>query len=263
MFRKFLAEFVGTAILVTFGCGAAAWGASAQPGVYGASYVGIALAFGLCIVALAYSIGNISGCHVNPAVSTGMLVLGKMSVAEYFGYVIAQFLGACVGSLIMIAMFLGQKGDLVLNGFGTNGYGQYSASGVSVGGAIITEIVLTFVFVFAICGVTSTPKFERIAGVVIGFSLTLVHLVGLPLTGTSVNPARSFGAAFGALMSHESAAMGQVWVFIIAPLMGGALAALCWKVLYGEPEEAAAEDAPAPAAAKQPTKKDAKRGKKK
>ncbi len=262
MFRKFLAEFLGTAILVTMGCGAAAWGASAMPDKVGASYVGIALAFGLSIVALAYSIGNISGCHVNPAVSLAMLINGKLTPAEFCGYVISQCLGACVGSLIMIAMFIGEKGDLVLGGFGTNGYGQYSASGVSLGGAIITEVVLTFVFVFAICGVTSTEKFSRISGVVIGFTLTLVHLVGLPLTGTSVNPARSFGAAFGALLSGDPAAMGQVWVFIIAPLFGGALAALCWKVLYGDVEEEPEPVPAAPAPAKAPAKKPAKRSKK-
>lgn len=243
MLRKCLAEFLGTAILVTFGCGAAAWGASAIPGTYGASYVGIALAFGLVIVALAYSIGNISGCHVNPAVSLAMLISGKMTVAEFFGYIISQCLGAIVGSLIMIAIFINTNGTLSLNGFGTNGYGEYSAAGIGAGNAIIVEIVLTFVFVFAILGVTSKESFSSVSGIVIGLTLTLVHIVGLPLTGTSVNPARSLGAAVGAAMSGEPAALGQVWVFIIAPLFGAALAALCWKVL-------GSEDAPAQAPAK-------------
>lgn len=246
MLRKCLAEFIGTAILVTFGCGAAAWGASALPNETGASYVGIALAFGLCIVALAYSIGNISGCHVNPAVSFAMLISGKMTLAEFVGYVVSQCLGGIVGSLIMVAMFYNTKGALALNGFGTNGFGKYSAAGIGATVAIIVEIVLTFVFVFAICGVTSKPEFSSVSGIVIGLTLTLVHLVGLPLTGTSVNPARSLGAAVGAAMGGSPEALGQVWVFIVAPMFGAALAALCWKVLGSEE---AAPAAPAKAAA--------------
>lgn len=255
MLKKYFAEFLGTAILVTFGCGAAATGVIASSELSLPSYVGIALTFGLVIVALAYSIGRISGCHVNPAVSTAMLILGKMTPAEFCGYVISQCLGAVVGSLIMCSMFLGPQG---IPGFGTNGYGEASAINISAAGAFITEIVLTFVFVFAICGVTSTEKFSRISGVVIGFSLTLVHLVGLPITGTSVNPARSLGAAVGAAMFGETTAIAQVWVFLLAPLVGGALAALCWKLLAGdlrdEPEEA---PAPAPSA-KDPAKAPAK-----
>lgn len=244
MLRKCLAEFLGTAILVTFGCGAAAWGASAMPETQGASYVGIALAFGLCIVALAYSIGNVSGCHVNPAVSFAMLINGKMTPAEFCGYVVAQCCGAIVGSLIMIAIFINTNGSLALHGFGTNGYGEYSAAGIGAGNAIIVEIVLTFVFVFAICGVTSKECYSNVAGIVIGLTLTLVHIVGLPLTGTSVNPARSLGAAVGAAMSGETAALGQVWVFLIAPMFGAALAALFWKIIGAE------EQPKAPAKAK-------------
>ena len=253
MLRKCLAEFIGTAILVTFGCGAAAWGATALPNEVGASYVGIALAFGLCIVALAYSIGNISGCHVNPAGSFAMLIRGKLTIGEFCGYVISQCLGGIVGSLIMISMYTDTKGSLTLNGFGTNGFGKYSAAGIGMGVALIVEIVLTFVFVFAICGVTSKPEFSNVAGIVIGLSLTLVHLVGLPLTGTSVNPARSLGAAVGAAMSGSPDALGQVWVFLVAPMFGGALAALCWKVLSAEDEEKAS--APAKAAASEPMPK--------
>ncbi len=252
MLRKCIAEFIGTAILVTFGCGAAAWGASALPAQTGASYVGIALAFGLVIVALAYSIGSISGCHVNPAVSLAMLIGGKMTFAEFCGYVVSQCLGGIVGSLIMIAMFYNTRGALSLNGFGTNGYDQYSAAGIGAGVAIIVEIVLTFVFVFAICGVTSKPEFSNVSGIVIGLTLTLVHIVGLPLTGTSVNPARSLGAAVGAAMSGSPEALSQVWVFIVAPLFGAAVAALFWKVIGAEEETA---KAPVKAAASEPLPK--------
>ncbi len=246
MLRKCLAEFLGTAVLVTFGCGVAAWGGTALPGQTGASYVAIALAFGLSIVALAYSIGNISGCHVNPAVSLAMLISGKLTPLEFCGYVISQCLGAIVGSLIMITMFINTAGGMMTSGVGTNGYGEFSAAGIGASGAFVTETVLTFVFVFAICGVTSQEKFSNISGVVIGLTLTLVHLMGLPLTGTSVNPARSLGAAVGAAACGSTAALGQVWLFIVAPLLGAAIAALCWKVLYGEPQE---EPAPAPAKA--------------
>lgn len=227
MLKKCLAEFLGTAVLVTFGCGVAATNG------LGAGYVGIALAFGFVIVAMAYSVGNVSGCHVNPAVSLAMLINGKLTPAEFIGYVVSQFLGATVGGFILYAMLAGTS-FLAENGMGTNGYENLSATGISAGGAFIAEVVLTFVFVFAICGVTSKPNFGNAAGLVIGLSLTLVHLLGLPLTGTSVNPARSFGAALVSAIfgcANGSAALGQVWLFIIAPLIGGACAALVYKVL--------------------------------
>lgn len=249
MVKKCLAEFLGTAVLVTFGCGAAAYGVTA--GDTG-DYVGIALTFGLVIVALAYSIGNVSGCHVNPAVSTGMLVLGKMTPGEYCGYVVSQFLGAIVGSFVMFCFAIGGT----IPGFGTNGYGSASATNISAAGAFMTEIILTFVFVFAICGVTAKASDSKVAGLVIGLTLTLVHLVGLPLTGTSVNPARSFGAAVGAAVYGNTLPIQQVWVFILAPLVGGALAALCWKFLGSDvkDEPAPAPAAPAPSASSTPTK---------
>lgn len=249
MFKKFLAEFLGTAVLVTIGCGVAATGGTALADSNGASYVGISLAFGLCIVALAYSIGNISGCHVNPAVSTAMLINGKLSPKEFCGYVVSQFLGATVGALVLYSMFTGGAAFLDANGMGTNGYGELSAVGVNLAGAMISEAVLTFIFVFAICGVTSKESFSSVSGVVIGLTLTLVHLLGLPLTGTSVNPARSFGAAFVAMLfnvRNGDLAFSQVWVFIVAPLIGGALAACAWRLFSGNTEpEPAAETKPA------------------
>jgi aquaporin Z len=222
MIKKCIAEFLGTAVLVITGCGVAL---SHTCGT-GTGYVGIALAFGLAIVALAYSIGNISGCHVNPAVSLAMLINKKLSVQEFVGYVIAQFLGAIVGAFVLVAIFSTKYG------LGTNGFETASQINVSLAGAILTEIILTFIFVFAICGVTSRESFGSVSGVVIGLSLTLVHLIGLPITGTSVNPARSFGPALAmAICGQDTQALSQVWVFIVAPLIGGALAALAYTAL--------------------------------
>ncbi len=226
MFKKCLAEFIGTAVLVTFGCGVA------MTNGLGAGYVGIALAFGLVIVAMAYSVGNVSGCHVNPAVSVGMLVSGKMSVNDFVAYVVSQFLGAIAGGLILLAIFGSNVAEL---GMGTNGYGAASALGIGAVGALIAEIVLTFVFVFAILGVTGREKFGNVSGIVIGLTLTLVHLMGLPITGTSVNPARSFGPALVlAVSGNGSEALGQVWLFIAAPVIGAALAAVVYKLMDSE-----------------------------
>lgn len=228
MVKKCLAEFIGTAVLVIFGCGVA------MTNGFGAGYVGIALAFGLVIVAMAYSMGNVSGCHINPAVSIAMLVSGKMSVTDFIAYIISQFVGAIVGAGVLVAIFAEKVAEL---GMGTNGFGEASAVGVSMGGAFIAEVVLTFVFVIAICGVTSKEKFSNVAGIVIGLALTLVHLMGLPITGTSVNPARSFGPALVSMLvggNGGTLAFSQVWLFIVAPLIGGVLAAIVYKMLDNE-----------------------------
>jgi aquaporin Z len=223
MLKKCVAEFLGTAVLVITGCGVALTNG------LGTGYVGIALAFGLAIVALAYSIGNVSGCHVNPAVSLAMFINKKLTASEFVGYVVSQFIGAIVGAAVLVAIFGTELG------LGTNGYGAASDVNVNAVGAIIAEVVLTFVFVFAICGVTSKEKYGSVSGVVIGLSLTLVHLLGLPITGTSVNPARSFGPALlMAIFGGDSTALSQVWVFIVAPLVGGALAAVAYKLLDSE-----------------------------
>ena len=229
MGKKCLAEFIGTAVLVTFGCGVAATNG------FGTGFVGIALAFGFVIVAMAYSIGNISGCHINPAVSIAMLIRKQLTPKEFFAYIASQFLGGIAGALILYALFICCNVSPTDLGLGTNGFEGASAVGISMTGAFIAEIVLTFVFVLSICGVTSKPAFGNVAGLVIGFSLTLVHLFGLPLTGTSVNPARSFGPALVALCTGVNPmAMLQVWVFIVAPLVGGALAAVCYNILEGK-----------------------------
>ena len=192
--------------------------------------VAIALAFGLSIVAGAYAIGHISGCHVNPAVSLAVLMSGKMSAKEFVGYVIAQVLGALAGSSVLA--FVNTSSE-TLKGYGANGFGDLSAVGLNMTGAIVVEVVLTFVFVMTILGVTSSKKTSHMAGIVIGFTLTLVHIIGVPLTGTSVNPARSLAPA----IFTGGDALAQVWVFIVAPLIGAALAAIVFKSFFAVKEE--------------------------
>ena len=207
----------GTAMLV--GCDAA----------NGGGYILTALAFGLTIVAMAYSIGNISGCHINPAVSLGVLMTGGMTVSEFIRYVIAQCVGALVGSGILAAIFgLGGVTD-VTGGFGSNGLDNVNGSVVA---GLLVEIVLTFIFVIAILGVTSKKaNHGSFGGLVIGLSLVLVHILGIGLTGTSVNPARSLGPAIVAAISGNTAPIACVWVFIVGPLVGAALAACTYKFL--------------------------------
>ena len=215
--KKYVAEFIGTMVLVALACGTAV--AVGCDAANGAGYLLTALAFGLVIVAMAYSIGNVSGCHINPAVSIAMLVSGKMNVKDFIGYVIAQFAGAIAGSAILAGIF-GMD-----CGFGANGLFEGA-----IAKSLLIEVLLTFVFVIAILGVTSKIKNGAVAGIVIGLSLTLVHILGIALTGTSVNPARSFGPALFA----GGEALSCVWVFIVAPLVGGVLAALVYRFLAGK-----------------------------
>lgn len=229
--KKYVAEFIGTCVLTLFGCGSAVaantlLGKSNVVVPLGFSTLLIAFAFGLSIVAMAYSIGNISGCHINPAVSLGMLVSGRMDVKDFVGYIVAQFLGGILGAALL-CVILGSNAAL-----GTNGFGEASAMSISAGIAFLVEVILTFVFVLAILGVTSKPENSSVAGLVIGLSLTLIHIMGIPFTGTSVNPARSFGPAL--MSGFGSLPLSQVWVFILAPLVGGALAALCYNFLSKE-----------------------------
>lgn len=212
--KKYLAEFIGTFVLVFFACGTAAvLGCSPT---YGSGYMLTALAFGLVIVAMAYSIGNVSGCHINPAVSIAMLINGKMTVKDFAGYVIAQFLGSIAGAATLM-LFLGDNSNLGANALYKN----------DIASSILIEIILTFVFVITVLGVTSKKENSSVSGVVIGLSLTLVHILGISFTGTSVNPARSFGPA----LFVGGAALSNVWVFIVAPLLGGILAALVYGFL--------------------------------
>ena len=218
--KKYISEFIGTLVLVLFGCGIAV--------VSGGDLVATALAFGLAIIACAYVIGGISGCHVNPPVSLAMLIRGDITLGEFCGYVISQVLGSVVGTgilyLILASTTIGTAS------LGANGFGSLSASNISLVGALVTEVVLTFVFVYAILGVTSEKKYSGVAGIVIGLTLTFVHLLGINLTGTSVNPARSLGPA----LFTGGKALGQVWLFIVAPLIGAALAAYLFKYLNNE-----------------------------
>lgn len=231
--RKYIAEFIGTIMLVTIGCGTAV-GSTALTGALGlegsplaVAAVVIGLAFGMSIVIAAYSVGNVSGAHLNPAVSLAMLIDGRMSVVDFVGYVVAQVLGAIAAAGLLVA-FTGSYASL-----GTNGYGDASAMGTGAGIAFLIEVVLTFFFVLLILGVTSKPEFANIAGIVIGLALAAIVILGLPFTGTSVNPARSFGPAL--LAGGE--ALAQVWVFILAPLVGGALAALVHRFVLTASEQ--------------------------
>jgi aquaporin Z len=226
-FKKYIAEFIGTAVLVVGGCGTAVAINTVSTGHHvslpsSGTVLVIALAFGLSIVAMAYSIGNVSGCHINPAVSLGMLINGKISAKDFVGYIIAQFLGATAGAAGLWMVF-GSNESLGANGYGTG----TSALGVGAVGAGIVEVVLTFIFVLAVLGVTSKVENSAVAGVVIALTLVLVHLIGIPFTGTSVNPARSFGPA----VLQGGMAFRQLYVFIIAPLVGALAAGLVHRFL--------------------------------
>ncbi len=229
--KKYVAEFFGTMVLVLFGCGTAVvcggvTGGTSQ-GTLGV--VAIALAFGLSIVAAAYAIGHISGCHVNPAVSLAVLINGGMDFRDFIGYVLSQISGAFAGSGILYFITANSE----LQGFGSNGFGDLSSVKLTTAGAVIVEIVLTFVFVMTILGVTSSKKTSNIAGIVIGLTLTFVHIIGIPLTGTSVNPARSLAPA----VLEGGMALEQVWVFILAPLAGAALAGIVFKYFFAPSSE--------------------------
>ena len=224
--KKYISEFIGTAVLVLFGCGSAAIAGETL------GTLGIALAFGLSIVAMAYVIGNISGCHINPAVSLAMLIDGRMDAKEFAKYVVSQVLGAIAGIGILYVLMVNSGFDIVTQGLGANGFDEASAVGVNMLGAIITEVILTFVFIYTILGVTADESKASVAGIVIGLTLTFVHIMGIPLTGTSVNPARSLAPA----LFLGGTALSQVWVFIVAPLAGSALAAVTYKFLNKEKE---------------------------
>ena len=228
--KKYISEFIGAATLVILGCGTAMLvGCDAANG---GGYILTALAFGLTIVAMAYSIGNISGCHINPAVSLGVLISGGMSVTDFIGYVISQCLGALAGSGVLALIFKVGGVEDKTGGFGSNGLGGVHGSALA---ELIVEIVLTFIFVMAILGVTSKKAGHgSFGGLVIGLTLVLVHILGIGLTGTSVNPARSFGPAVVAAISGNTDPIKALWVFIVGPFVGAAAAALVYKFLEKE-----------------------------
>ncbi len=230
LIKKCIAEVIGTCVLVTLGCGTAMLvGCDAANG---GGYILTALAFGLVIVGMAYCVGNISGCHVNPAVSLGVLMSGGMEKKDFLGYIVSQCLGAFCGSLLLWAIFGAGSVTDMTGGFGSNGLAGVNGSAVA---GLLVEFLLTFIFVLTILGVTSKKAGHgSFGGVVIGFTLVLVHILGIGLTGTSVNPARSFGPALVALFASNSAPIGELWVFIVGPLVGAALAACCYKFLESE-----------------------------
>lgn len=222
MIKKFAAEVIGTAVLVFFGCGAAV-----LSGFDVVGQLGIALAFGFAIIAMAYSIGPVSGCHVNPAVSLGAFIAGRMSAKDMVIYWVAQFIGAVIGAIIL--------GSIAKTGFaqlGQNGFDAGSPGGYGLHAALIFEIVATAIFVIAILGVTGAKGHGAFAGVSIGITLAVIHIVGIQVTGVSVNPARSFGPAILA----GGQALSQLWVFIVAPLVGAALGGLLFRLKLLEPE---------------------------
>ena len=232
MIRKVIVEFLGTAILVYLAVGVATlmFGFKFAGGSVAAGVVATALAFGLTLLALVYMIGPVSGCHVNPAVTIGALLTGRIALAEAAGYWIAQFAGGIVGALALWGTFsTSPLYSRRITGLGTDGYGTKSMIHIGVGGAFIFETVLTAIFVFIILRVTSATANAATAAIAIGLTLTVVHLVGIPITGTSVNPARSLGPA----LVVGGTALSQVWLFIVAPLVGGVLAAGLHRLLYG------------------------------
>lgn len=220
MGKKMMAEALGTAILVLFGCGSAVL-MGAEIGM-----TGISLAFGLAIVAAAYGLGAISGAHLNPAVSLGMVMAGRMTLPECASYVVAQVIGAILGAGVLYLIASGQAGySLATNGLGQNGFGSGYLGEYSLMSALVFEAVMTFLFVTVILGATGKGSAAGFAGLAIGLTLAAIHLVGINVTGVSVNPARSVGPA----LFVGGTAIAQLWVFILAPLVGGALAGLVYK----------------------------------
>ena len=224
---KYLAEAIGTMVLVVLGCGTAML-VGCDP-AHGSGYILTAFAFGLSIVAMAYSVGNISGCHINPAVSLGVLLSGGMESRDFIGYVLAQCVGALVGASLLSVIFgMGQVTDMT-GGLGTNGLAGVHGNAMA---GLVTEIVLTFIFVMAILGVTSrNAGHGSFGGLVIGLTLVGVHILGIGLTGTSVNPARSFGPAVIAAVNGNGEPLSVLWVFIVGPLVGAALAAVTYRLM--------------------------------
>lgn len=217
---KLLAEFIGTFTLVLLGCGAAVLGGFDVVG-----QLGIAFAFGLAIVAMAYGIGPVSGCHVNPAVSFGFWVAGRMSLKDAGLYTVAQCLGAIAGAGVLYLIASGEPSYFITDGLGQNGYGEGSPGGYSMSAGFVFEVVATFIFLVAILGATQPTASLAFAGISIGLTLTAIHIVGIQVTGVSVNPARSLGPA----LFVQGLALEQLWLFIVAPLIGAGLAGLAFR----------------------------------
>jgi aquaporin Z len=225
MSKKLGAEFIGTFWLVLGGCGSAVL-AAAFPDV-GIGLLGVSLAFGLTVLTMAFAIGHISGCHLNPAVSVGLMVGGRFPASELVPYVIAQVLGGLAGGAILYVIATGQAGFDVTAGFASNGFGEHSPGGYTLMAALVTEIVMTFMFLIIILGATDKRAPAGLAPIAIGLGLTLIHLISIPVTNTSVNPARSTGVA----VFQGSWAISQLWLFWLAPIVGAALAGIVYNWL--------------------------------
>jgi len=227
--KKLFAELIGTFSLVLFGCGSAVVSGISASGPSGIGLLGISFAFGFAVVAMAYAIGGITGCHINPAITISMLVAGKIKSGDAVQYIIGQFIGATLAAGVLYVIQKGspgfQMGEWAL---GSNGWGEGYLGGYNMTSAFITEAVLTFIFLFVIFATTSKWGNSTMAGLAIGLTLVLIHLVAIPITGTSVNPARSFGPAIFA----QGKALSQLWLFIVAPIVGAVLAAFVWKGLF-------------------------------
>ena len=227
MSKKLGAEFIGTFWLVLGGCGSAVL-AAAFPDV-GIGLLGVSLAFGLTVLTMAFAIGHISGCHLNPAVSVGLMIGGRFSSGELLPYIAAQVAGGITGGAVLFVIASGQAG-FETAGFASNGYGEHSPGGYSLVSALVTEIVMTFMFLIIILGATDSRAPAGFAPIAIGLGLTLIHLISIPVTNTSVNPARSTGVA----LFEGGWAISQLWLFWIAPIIGAALAGVCYKWLGSE-----------------------------
>ena len=225
--KKLIAEFIGTFWLVFAGCGSALL-AAGFPEV-GIGFVGVSFAFGLTVLTMAYSIGHISGCHLNPAVSIGLWIADKFETKELIPYIVAQIVGGIVGAGMLYLIVSGKAG-FEIGGFASNGYGELSPDGYSVISAFVIELVLTFMFLFIILGSTSDKAPAGFAPIAIGLGLTLIHLVSIPVTNTSVNPARSTAVALFA----DTSAISQLWLFWVAPILGAIIAGILWRWLGSE-----------------------------
>lgn len=228
MYRRCAAEFIGTFALVLGGCGSAVLAAGFPH--LGIGFAGVALAFGLAQLVMVYAIGHISGCHINPAVTVGLWTGERFPASEVVQYIVAQVLGAIAASAILYAIASGGPGFSLAGGFAANGYGAHSPGGYPLSSAIVCEIVMTFLFVFVIMGATDKRAPAGFAGVAIGLTLALIHLISIPVTNTSVNPARSTGPA----LFVGGWAIAQLWVFWLAPIVGGALGGISYRILAGD-----------------------------
>lgn len=231
---KFVAEMLGTMVLVLMGCGSAV--IAGADGTAGVGFLGISFAFGLSVVAMAYAIGHISGCHINPAISIAMVAAGRMKMDEAIRYIIAQIIGAIIGAGILYVLFINHPSGVMKEwALGSNGWGTGYFDAYNMTAAFVAEFVFTFIFLMVILGSTSTKNINGgFAGLAIGFSLVLIHIVGIKITGVSVNPARSIGPAIFA----QGAALSQLWLFVVAPVLGAIFAAFTYNLLMERPEQA-------------------------